>query len=333
MPAKFSEKKPGEKLLSLYTIFMLKGAKHTSLGDLAQALDCSKQTVLRLLDQLEASGYGKLEPPVKKGKEHLYRMQKAPTNLDMGVTELAQLALCRNLLLSLAPEGMSKIMGAEAENQDQVPNSGLSLIYTKGRIDYEPFQDQYSKLLQGLRARRVCFLEYKKHPAQEARSFHFAPLRLISYHESIAFLGWEVSDSGKTAIKFPNPLYLYLQRCRQVRLTQRSAAKLPLPDEVLNSRRDFGVMRGESFGVVLLFESSAAAYVHDRQWSPDQKMRIMEDGRLLLEFKARSRPEVISWVLSFGKNVRALEPAWLRDELATQAWELLKLYKPGEARE
>ena len=74
MPGKQSCAKPGEKLLALYTLLMLRAPRAISLSELAQALECSKQTVLRLLVQLEASGYGKLDAPIVQGREHCYRI-------------------------------------------------------------------------------------------------------------------------------------------------------------------------------------------------------------------------------------------------------------------
>ncbi|MBQ4567226.1 MAG: helix-turn-helix domain-containing protein [Desulfovibrio sp.] len=96
--------KPGEKLLALYTLLMLRGQNPISLSELARILHCSKQTVLRYLDQLEASGYGKLEEPIVRGREHLYRMAPiAQPHLALGVRELSQLTLCRKMLLPSCP--------------------------------------------------------------------------------------------------------------------------------------------------------------------------------------------------------------------------------------
>ncbi|MBQ7585529.1 MAG: HTH domain-containing protein, partial [Desulfovibrionaceae bacterium] len=59
MPYKKSESKPGEKLLTLYTLLLVEYPNLISLGELAQKLNCSKQTILRLIDQLESSNYCK----------------------------------------------------------------------------------------------------------------------------------------------------------------------------------------------------------------------------------------------------------------------------------
>ncbi len=50
------------------------------------------------------------------------------------------------------------------------------------------------------------------------------------------------------------------------------------------------------------FAQEVAAYVSERTWSEDQVVRQLKNGKIILEFTARSRPEVVSWVLSFGRH-------------------------------
>lgn len=321
MPAKISDSRPGEKLLMLYTLLMRKGEHHTSLGDLSQCLGCSKQTTLRLLDQLEASGYGKLDEPLKIGRQNFYRLLPADhTLLNVGVEELAQLALCRNLLLSIMP-------GPENAPETVMAPDARAEIITKGRIDYTAFQRQYGQLMQALRAQRVCLVIYRKHPRMEGRRFAFAPMRLISYHETISFIGWEVNARGTVEALYENSLTLHLHRFTQVRLTQRSCAHLAQPSHSgKDGNRAFGIMNGKTFTARIRFAPAAAAYVHDRQWSMGQKLSWEEDGSLVLELMARSPLEIRAWILSFGSSAQVLSPDWLRKETQKEISAMSGLY-------
>lgn len=80
--------------------------------------------------------------------------------------------------------------------------------------------------------------------------------------------------------------------------------------------RTFGFMPGQAFSVKVQFKQPAACYVAERIWSDDQKMTTRRDGGLELQFTATSRPEVISWVLSFAREAELLKPADLRQEIA-----------------
>lgn len=322
MPPKISDKTPGEKLLALYTLLMLQGERLISLAGIANSLGCSKQTVLRLLTQLEASGYGKLEQPVRKGKEYFYRLTKTDERiLDLGPGELRQLALCRNLLMRLLPDQSRESMGIFCDSE----SAGLSPvgIMYKGYIDYSPFEAQYSNLLKAIQKRLICKISYQKSIFTSPRDIWFAPVRLISYHETLSVVGWEVTQKGKVRRLYSNWLWLYLHRCKSAKLTTRSSVELPDIDLMTEDKAEFGVMNGEIFTVVLLFNENTANYIHDRQWSSDQQITITDDRHLLLKMEVRSKPEIISWVLGFGPDVRVLEPSWLKEEILRKSSEVI----------
>jgi predicted DNA-binding transcriptional regulator YafY len=329
MPPKHSEAKPGEKLLALYTLLLLRGNRAISLTDLARTLDCSKQTVGRLLNQMEASGYGKLEDVIKKGRENYYRLRRPPElQVNISVEGLTQLALCRNLLLHILPKSahglLDKTLRDASAYAPEAPGADAVSVgqsYVKGRIDYTPFQPFLENFIKAMRQRGVCAVAYQKRPNRPPRSFAFAPMRFIAYHETLSFLGWEVTDKGRVEAKYDQPMSLYLQRCQEVKLTQRSAERLPIPEAAQpeDGRGLFGVIPGEPFGVRARFAPEAAMYVYDRQWSSRQHMEIRDDGALILDFDAQSETEVISWLLSFGDKAAALEPGWLREAIRAQA--------------
>ena len=56
----------GQKLITLYTRLMFSGQRH-SLTQLAMLLDCSKQTVLRLVDEIN-TGPGLVIQEAKEGR-------------------------------------------------------------------------------------------------------------------------------------------------------------------------------------------------------------------------------------------------------------------------
>ena len=336
MPPKRSDSKPGEKLLTLYTLLMLRGDRAISLGEMAEALECSKQTVLRLLDQLEASGYGKLEEPTTQGREHYYRMAKPPQQrLDMGVQELAQLAQCRNMLINILPKNVSDLINKMTDAgaglavakapADDGPHKQLGLVYNKGYIDYAPFETQYATLMQAMRQQRVCKIRYRRSPTNEPREFSFAPMRIILYHENIAFLGWEVTEVGRAKPVYDNSLFLYLQRFEMVELTPRKVLDLPTPKTAQDSNKPaaFGIQVGDVFPVKLHFAPEVTGYVYDRQWSSRQKCTLQEDGSLILDLDVQSDVEAVAWILSFGAQVKVLEPEWLRDEVRAEVEKIL----------
>jgi predicted DNA-binding transcriptional regulator YafY len=213
MPTKQSDAKPAEKLLALYTLLLFNGGQNFSLTELARRLSCSKQTVLRLVDQIEASEYGKIISG-KQGREAFYCIER-PRNLpqvSLTAEEIYQLALCRNLILHLLPKDIRKqtektLRAATTFARDEVAPDciGLSQVYTKGNIDYSPFQEQLKTFMLAMHRQKVCRVVYQKSLCAEPREFHFAPKRLIAYHETYMILGWEVTDRGFPGPNTPTP--------------------------------------------------------------------------------------------------------------------------------
>jgi len=77
--------------------------------------------------------------------------------------------------------------------------------------------------------------------------------------------------------------------------------------------RSFGFFSGpDVIDVALQFSNSAATIVSSKTWSEEQEIKRNEDGSIILKMKVNSIEEVGSWILTWGGDVRVLEPAQLR---------------------
>ena len=152
MGCKHAEAKPAEKLLALFTTLLFNNRSY-SLGRLAEMLDCSKQTVSRLLLQMEAAKYGKLARE-KQGKEVHYRLlrpEHVPA-VSLDREGLEQLLLCRDFLAHLLPQKMQAQMQRSLEvaisylprGSQKMPGS-VATSLGKGHIDYGPYQGYLEK--------------------------------------------------------------------------------------------------------------------------------------------------------------------------------------------
>lgn len=76
----------------------------------------------------------------------------------------------------------------------------------------------------------------------------------------------------------------------------------------------------------LLFTSEINTYILEREWHSNQVIKQNEDGSVLLKFKSNQKQQVLSWVLSFGKNVTVLNPPELIEKVKEELKESLKKY-------
>jgi predicted DNA-binding transcriptional regulator YafY len=321
---------PGEKLLGLYCTLLF-SRREMSLSELAESLECSKQTIGRLINNLEATCYGQIDRR-PRGREAYYflRLAKNLPQVALDAEGLAQLALCRDFMVHLLPEDMRRKMRQTldlttaylpAEDREAPPKIGQGLA--KGAIDYTPHQGKLQTLREAIKAGRLCAVSYRKDRTQPAKSYDFAPKKLLAFQGSLRVTGWIVDGRTPARAKYDDPAVLSVQRLTQVRLLEKSGLHLPEPPV---NEDVFGFMADEIFTARVRFQEGAADYVEERTWSADQHFEPSPDGSLILTFQAQSSLEVISWVLGFGAKAEILEPDWLRAEMAEAVQALAKVY-------
>ena len=314
---------PGEKLLRLFALLLFSHERY-SLTALAEILECSKQTVLRLVDQLEASGWGKVRRE-EDGRRALFWIERPGSlpRVSLNPEGLQELMLCRAFLEHMLPRAIDS--GADTalrQASAYIPEGDAAHVaatnavggsVSKGRIDYSAFREFLDPLLRAIAEKTVCEITYKSPHAEEPRVFDFAPMRLLAHGESLYVTGWKVKPRGTPLPEHEDPTTLLAHRIRHVRLTRRTWSGLPEPEHT----GAFGIMRGDAFSVsIRITTPEAVAYVAERIWSEDQKLDFQKDGSLILTMTAQSAPEVVSWVLSLGSAAEVLAPQWLRDEIA-----------------
>jgi len=89
-------------------------------------------------------------------------------------------------------------------------------------------------------------------------------------------------------------------------------------------RDSFGVHSGAGqFEVRLRFKARVADYIREKKWHESQHLRELKNGDVELDLKLSSLAEVQRWVLSWGGDVRVLQPRELRESVRVAAREIL----------
>jgi predicted DNA-binding transcriptional regulator YafY len=323
----------GQKLISLFARLLFTRRSH-SLIELARMLNCSKQTVLRLVDDIRRS-YGVEIEEFLEGKRKYYRIKRLSKNtpsLSITESELSALYMCK----TFAEHLMGKEMFAEAsraleKNQSQLSADGQAAAqhfasFKAGSIDYTPHQDTIRILIEAMDNRNICKTTYKSIMASRAKTFYIKPLKIFSHKDSV-YLHAHLARAPGKPYRQPefNPL-LAVHRIRKVEITGRLFAYPKNYDFDKVFKQNFGVIKEDAFDVEVEFTGWAAQYVSERIWSPDQKI-VQNNGKTVLTFSASSERELISWVLSFGDEATLLKPAWLSEEVLKSINRMQKVYE------
>lgn len=323
----------GQKLISLFAKLLFSGESY-SLSELAGTFGCSKQTILRLIDDIRKS-YGVEVEESMQGNRKYYRIRKPgsrPPAVNMTEMELNLLYLCRAFAECLLGQPLFEEAARALDKSKALLPAERSLAsghfasFRPGSIDYTPHHEAIRSLIEAMEKKTICRVSYRSIMAETSKTFYLKPLKLFSHRDTIYLHARLAREPGRRYRKPDFDPLLAVHRFERVEITDR-LFEFPQDynfDEVFN--RDFGIMKEETFQVEVEFCRYAARYIAERIWSPDQQIIQLGDGKIKLSFSASSELEVIAWLLSFGAEARVLEPEWLVERMREAAGSLQQVY-------
>ena len=328
----------GQKLISLFAKLLFTQRSH-SLIELSRMLNCSKQTVLRLVDDIRRS-YGVEIEEFLEGKRKYYRIKRrssAKPSLEITENELNALYMCKTFSEHLMGKDLYKEATQAIEKnhsclpEDNLPSPNHFASFRSGSIDYTPHQDTIRTLIEAMDNRNICKITYKSILAKRAKTFYIKPLKIFSHKDSVYLHAHLARTPGKPYSKPDfNPL-LAIHRIKQVEVTERQFTFPKNYDFDKAFKQNFGVIKEDAFEVEVEFTGWAAKYVSERIWSPDQEI-VRNNGKTVLKFSASSEPELLSWVLSFGDEAKLVKPDTLVGEARNRIKNMGKKYFRAKKR-
>ncbi len=333
MPKKRDDRTYGEKLMYLFGRLFFMGGRY-SLTQLSEQLNCSKQTVQRLIDDI-VSCYGVEIEPSWEGNRKFFGMKKLSasktvkciTDMEINLMQMCQ-AFAVHLLgadfLEKTNQGIlkSSLLLSEAKTTSR----NLFSSHQPGNIDYTPHQKTINTLVEAMGEAKVCKVTYQSGLQSKPKSYYLKPLVIFS-HNSTLYLHAQLAKAPGQKYKEPafDPVLL-IHRFKVVKKTDR-IFEFPLGyrlEKVFD--KNFGLIQDKPFTVTVEFTGWAARYVSERTWSKDQIIRRKKGGGIELSLTTTSQPEVISWLLSFGPEAKLVRPAWLVKEIRAAIDSMTKRY-------
>lgn len=175
-------------------------------------------------------------------------------------------------------------------------------------IEYARVDEQFFRLIvRALFDECALHITYRSPHSGAVSERTVQPLHLMHYMGSWHLLAW---CAAREAIRD-----FGLARMQAVTLADKL---LHLPDTLPPikdyTRRHFGIMQGETTTTVTLrFSPHIAPRILEQIWHPDQQANLEPDSGLLLSFPTADFRELTRNILSYGAEVRVVEPPELRD--------------------
>ena len=324
----------GQKLVSLFARMLFTGASY-SLTELSKMLGCSKQSVIRLVNDIRMAYGVDIEENIRGNKKfyRLVKQGKATPVIPLTESELTALQMCKTFTEHLlgdqfyneATRALEKNLSLRS-GAGGLPSRNFASFCT-GTIDYTSHQETVRILIEAMNASKICRITYQALMQKKAKTYHVKPLKIFSYRDTMYLHARLGKEPGK-AYREPDfdPL-LAIHRFKKVEMTDRSF-EYPSDynfEDIFD--KNFGFMKDDCFEVAVEFTGWAAQYVAERTWSPDQKISRIEDEKIRLTFSASSDVELIAWILSFGEEAKVIEPQWVTEKVLEKSRKTVCLYE------
>lgn len=293
----------------------MKSGRLANCTSLAAGYEVSRKSILRDIDYLKNQQDAPIDyDPARRGYYYTEENYALPaihiTESDLFAICIAEKALRQHENTPIYHKLVSVFKRIENSLPERISldpswiDQRLSVIQPKGTVIDPAIWDTVAS---GLHENRVLAISYQKPGARKGVSRRVKPYHVVSYQGEWYMIGH---------CSLRNDLLTFaISRIRDAALL---AEKFVLPEDLDPARfseHRFGIFRGdETHTVKIYFDATAAPYVREREYHPDQVIEKQGDG-LLLSFPADHLFEIKQWVLSWGAGARVLEPEVLVSEM------------------
>jgi predicted DNA-binding transcriptional regulator YafY len=304
-----------------------------TVDDAAADLECTVRTIWRDLRVLEDAGFPIYDDPGADGRRSVWRVQddfKQRLPLKLTLAELAALVMSRELL---APVGASALGPAVTAAYDKIvgvlSKDALALldemrttigVRLLGAKLQAPVADLVPRLQTALVERRAVRIRYHSFHRDEESERTVEPYHLTYFNGGLYLVAY---CRLRKAVRI-----FAVERVRALDLLRTKFTPPPDFDAARYLDNALGILRGDLVTVRVAFAPAVARYIRERLWHPSQQFRDLPDGRLEVTLKVADTLEVRRWILGYGVQAEALEPASLREALRIEADAVARQLEP-----
>jgi len=140
------------------------------------------------------------------------------------------------------------------------------------------------------------------------KDYELHPYTLVTYRQSLYLFALDLEEERVKTFA--------LDRFKSFEPVRGEHFQFPKNFKPRDIVRDaFGIIGGPVEEVILHFRPAITPYVRERRWHHSQTVMPSGDGGVILRMNVAVSPELRSWILGFGPDVRVLAPASLAEEI------------------
>lgn len=284
-----------------------------------ERLELSKATLHRYLGQLIAAGIPIGKTPINGEVRYTLESPALPP-LGPSALQLAALRLARRGLAGLAGAQavaqLDALLHGYALNAEPEPTVSIALA----RVVAPDLTQKLDKAIYGKRRTRI---RYRSVGASKPEWRVVDPIVLRKVQDELYFVAHDEKRASYVSFK--------LDRISGVEVLADKAARHDRFDVeafFAHSRKAWTGSPSALVNVVVRLSANVARYAHEYRLIDSQTLEDEPSGAVIVRARVAGVLEAMRWVLGWGKEAEALEPAELREAVAEQTRGAAAHYEP-----
>ena len=295
--------------------------------ELADEFGFNKRTIQRDLKVLsEEVGFNITSEVRDRGKKY-FKLENNPLPLNFPIDEIIALTFIKEIISphegtpykKAFQKTLNRIRTTLPEKMQAFLEEASAAYYPHHRGQREhPSPKIFKTAHRAINERKVCNITYRATSTGQTKTYPITPLGFSYYHNRYYLLCLNPN--------YDDLLTLAAERIQALEITSQTFE--PPDDLDIENRiqQAFGITLEDPIDVKIRFSAWQARYIKQRTWHPSQKIKELDDGEIILSFKAGGFYEIKSWILSHGADAKVLEPASLREAIIEELKKNLNLY-------
>ena len=330
----------GQVARALRVLDALRGFKHGRwISEIAAEVGASERTVRRDIDELHDAGYDievtrrdnrsfavlvteRTYSPVSITKRERFTLFAVRAVFDVlqGTPFLDDV---RSVLAKLEQRMSDK-------EREELAAFGERFVYMPdhGTKSYAGKEDIIDAIQTGILSRKVVRFRYADARGRSGAGF-FAPFGMALYRHGLYAIGARLDDVNSDPSTSPLAIFAVERFAEAEHLRARDFAvpsNFKMRDVLHGAFGPNLPDGGGPYDVVVEFSRDRAMFASTREWHPTQEIEHLRNGRVRIGFRMPRLAPVVSWVLEWGPQARAIAPADLVTQVKTEHREGFEQY-------
>jgi len=293
-----------------------------TVSELAEELGCTRRTVYRDLEALQAGGF----PITTQARDnrsywHVLNTARPQVPMTFSIPELMALYFGKEMLRTyrgtVFHDAIESLLSKIKATLPPAYTDYLDRIQDRmdagpaPRKDYTRFGPLIAEINTAIIDEKTIRMVYFSmgRQAESSRTVH--PYRLRHVEDSLYLIAY--CAQRKQVRTFA------VDRIKEVTLTEENFT-IPAGFDLNGFLEDsFGIYQGPPTTVKICFSAKVAGYIRERTWHRSQQLEEQADGAVIFTATVAGIEEISHWVLRWGAEARVLAPDALRRMIGRQA--------------